>query len=510
MTRRPNASVVASPTLIGAVTVLVVVVAVILAYNANKGLPFVPTLDVQVRIENAEVLGYGSEVKEGGYRLGFVEETRPVRLPDGTAAAEMELKLDADAHLPIDTTFQVRPRSPLGLKYLEVHRGESDQMAENGHTFAPGQARAHVAIDRINEQFDAPTRDAIRVNLREFGNAFAGRGASLNEAVSQLPTLFSLVEPVTANLADPRTRLGRFFREIGRAADVVAPVAMIQARFFTHAADTFEALSRDQEALKATIERTHPALRAGTQSFRVQRPFLEESILLARETQPVTRDLRSALPVFNQALERGVPVLRRSPPFYQETARTLEDLGDLAEDPATGIALRGLTAQVRALKPTLRFLGPYQTVCNYWTYFFTYFGEHVSQETPFGFAQRALIKQVPRQKNSIGSMGAPQSANGEGYEAPTSRSGPPVFAHGQPFGAAVTQDGRADCENGQRGYPRDLNRFGETLTAIDPNTPGVQGPTYTGRERVPPGQTFRRYAGGAAAKIPPEFRGEAP
>ena len=36
-------SIAASPTLVGAVTVLVVVVAVFLAYQANNGLPFVPT-----------------------------------------------------------------------------------------------------------------------------------------------------------------------------------------------------------------------------------------------------------------------------------------------------------------------------------------------------------------------------------------------------------------------------------------------------------------------------------
>jgi hypothetical protein len=41
--RRARASVVASPVLVGAVTTLVVVVAVFLAYNANAGLPLVPT-----------------------------------------------------------------------------------------------------------------------------------------------------------------------------------------------------------------------------------------------------------------------------------------------------------------------------------------------------------------------------------------------------------------------------------------------------------------------------------
>ena len=39
-----------SPAIVGAVTVLVVIVAVFLAYNANNGLPFVPTYRVSVEV----------------------------------------------------------------------------------------------------------------------------------------------------------------------------------------------------------------------------------------------------------------------------------------------------------------------------------------------------------------------------------------------------------------------------------------------------------------------------
>ena len=46
MTRgRATASLVASPVLVGAVTVLISIIAVLIAYNANPGLPFVPTYD---------------------------------------------------------------------------------------------------------------------------------------------------------------------------------------------------------------------------------------------------------------------------------------------------------------------------------------------------------------------------------------------------------------------------------------------------------------------------------
>ena len=39
----------------------------------------------------------------------------------------------------------------------------------------------------------------------------------------------------------------------------------------------------------------------------------------------------------------------------------------------------------------VRYLGPYQTVCNDWNYWWTYLSEHVSEATSFGFAQRVLL-----------------------------------------------------------------------------------------------------------------------
>ena len=71
-----------------------------------------------------------------------------------------------------------------------------------------------------------------------------------------------------------------------------------------------------------------------------------------------------------------------------------------------------------------------------------------------------------------------------------------VFASGL-YGAsgnAIDNQGNADCETGQRGYPKKLNHFdslGRNL-ATDQHTPGDQGPTFHGRPRVPAGETFSR------------------
>ena len=47
---RRDAGIAASPTMVGALTVMVVILAVFLAYNANNGLPFVPTYRISVEV----------------------------------------------------------------------------------------------------------------------------------------------------------------------------------------------------------------------------------------------------------------------------------------------------------------------------------------------------------------------------------------------------------------------------------------------------------------------------
>ena len=491
MSRRKNTSLAGSPVLVGAVTVLVTIVAVVLAYNANNGLPFAPSLEIRVQATSAAALTKGSEVREGGLRIGFVSTIRTVRLPDGTAGAEMAVRMD-ETDLPVDTAFTIRPRSPLGLKYLEMVRGSSERIVEDGHTFPTRQTLVPVQLDDFTRMFDGRTRVGVRENIQGFGNALAGRGAAVNQTLSELPRLFRHAAPVARNLADPRTRLGRFFRELGDTARVLAPEAATQADLFTRTALTFEAISLDVEKLKQTISASHPAFQAGIESFPVQRPFLTDSAALAREMQPVARELRPALPIINDALETGIPVTERSVDFYGDLRPTLVSLRELMEDPGTGRALRGLTANVTSLQPQLRFLGPYQTVCNYWNYFFTFLGEHVSQRGPYGYGQRAAIKSAGQQSNSPASMGASEPANAEDYREPSRPRGAPYRLHGQAYSRAISPRGEADCENGQRGYMRRLARFSDPRFQIvtDPEIPGNQGPTYKGRRRVPRGQTF--------------------
>ena len=75
--RRRGPGLTASPTMVGALTVMVVILAVFLAYNANNGLPFVPTYRISVQVPDANTLVPGNEVRVGGVRVGAVESIEP-------------------------------------------------------------------------------------------------------------------------------------------------------------------------------------------------------------------------------------------------------------------------------------------------------------------------------------------------------------------------------------------------------------------------------------------------
>src|SRR5207247_1726179 len=115
MTRgRGTASIVASPVLVGAVTTLIVIVSVFLAYNAQP--------------------------------------------------------------LSVDTGVLVRPRSALGLKYIQLTPGHSKQTLRPGDTIALKNASQPVEFDDLLNTFDARTRQNSQDALFGFGDALAGRG----------------------------------------------------------------------------------------------------------------------------------------------------------------------------------------------------------------------------------------------------------------------------------------------------------------------------------------------
>jgi hypothetical protein len=80
--------------------------------------------------------------------------------------------------------------------------------------------------------------------------------------------------------------------------------------------------------------------------------------------------LPSAARRLDRALDTGIPVLRRATALARRLETTLRAVESLSRDPATRATLRLLRSALLSARPTVDFLAPAQTRCNYlglWT-----------------------------------------------------------------------------------------------------------------------------------------------
>jgi virulence factor Mce-like protein len=454
-----------NPVLIGAATVLVVIVAVFLSYNANQGLPFVPTYQLKARVPSAANLVRGNDVRIGGTRVGSVDDIGVEQGDDGSNIAVLSLKLDRSvAPLPKDSTVLIRPRSALGLKYVELMRGTSDEGFEDGDTIPVTSATpTPVEFDEFTNMFDANTRAGIQANLRGFGDAFAGRGASLNQAIGALRPLLRDIIPVARNLSSEQTNLTRFVAELAEAAQIVAPAAESQAQLFVNLDRTFAALRDVAPFIAESITEGPATLEAGIRDFPAQRPFLVNTAGLFRELRPGARALRAGAPDLADALAIGTPTLRRLPAFNERLAALLNELERFAQDPLVPRGIRALTDTMQLLNPTLQYLAPAQTTCNYIALFFRNISSLLSEGDVNGTWQRFIL------------VAAPEGPNSEGGPSSAPANGPSVdnHLHTNPYPNTAAPGQPRECEAGNEPYLR-----GRTVTS---NATGTQQAVTEGK-----------------------------
>jgi virulence factor Mce-like protein len=463
--RKATATLAASPVMIGAVTVLVAVVAVFLAYNANQGLPFVPSYRLSAQVPNANQLIPGNEVRMGGVRVGVVETVEPQQTEDGDVSVLMNMALDPQVDpLPVDSKVLVRSRSALGLKYLEITRGSSNEGYRAGDVMPLSAAEVKpVEIDEVLGTFDEPTRDAMQQNLVEFGNAVAGRGPQLNAALGDLPPLLRVLQPVMRNLSDPRTRLGRFFEALAATAAEVAPVAAEQGRMFVSLDTTFTALaSVARPFIQETISETPPTLDLATETLPRLRPFLSHSAALFADLEPGIEALRANAPAIADSLEVGAVALEDAPRFNRDLVPATQALEDRTNDPAFRAGIDRLTETGQISTPLFEFIAPAQTVCNYASIFARNVATSFSQGSGGGTWQRFQAIFAPDgPNNESGPSDAP--ANG----GPGSELG--NFLHSNPYPNTAAPGQERECEAGNEGYLAGQQVIG--------NVPGNQGTT---------------------------------
>jgi virulence factor Mce-like protein len=336
-----------NPILIGAITILVLAVAVYLSYIAENGLPFVSTYNINVDVPNANELVKNADVRIGGARVGQVLTIKPQ--PAGTDPgyprpfARLGLSLQTSLQpLPYDTRYQIRLASVLGGKYLELLPGNDHDTPQtpalpDGGTFRLGNGIQRniptVDLDTAFRVFGPATQRGLRNATGELGNAVAGRGTALNNTVYQLRQLIGPLQNLLGLLASPNTHLARFISGAAATAGALAPVAPTLSALLSDSAVTFGALNNS--TLGEAIDQLPPTEAVATTVLTNAQPVLADAATVVQELKPGAALLPQAASDLDQIIRAATPVFALAPELATRLETALVDVEALATNPAS-------------------------------------------------------------------------------------------------------------------------------------------------------------------------------
>jgi phospholipid/cholesterol/gamma-HCH transport system substrate-binding protein len=411
--RRRNTSLAGSPLLIGAVTTLIVVVAVFLSYNANNGLPFVPTYNIKVVLPQGSGLQPSNQVRIAGTRVGIIGSVTPHQDPaTGRVTAIANLKLEKGVEpLPADTKATVLSVSAIGLKYLELEKGTSSRTIKAGNEIPVSQTTEPVDIDQLFNMFDEKTRTAIQQNTNNFGDGLAGRGLEINEAIHTLKPLVTNAIPVLHNLASPQTDLRGLFKGLDRPAEQTAPVAAQNAAFFSEQDTFFTAFASVAKSLEEATVGGPASLEQAIFSLPYEAPFTEKSTEFMRLLRPSAKALTTVAEPLGNAIAVGAVNFREATALNTRLAQSSQALQKFAQNPVVTAGLEDFAQTLKYGNPVLAGLAPEQAFCNYLTLTFRNVASLQSENVGVGSLARASIVLAPLGPNN---EGFPSSAPANG------------------------------------------------------------------------------------------------
>jgi phospholipid/cholesterol/gamma-HCH transport system substrate-binding protein len=443
----------ANPVLVGALTVLATIVAVTLAYQANNGLPFVPKYTLYLQMRNASEVTRNAEVHMGGALVGTVTTVTPVRDSAGQPVALLTLKLNKNVQpLPVDSTFDVRLKGAIGLKYIDLTKGTSTRTYASGATVPFSQAHAEVDLDQVLSMFDPPTRAGLRDSTIGFSDALAGRGSDINDAIGAFKPLLNDLGPVATNLSSPRTDLGGFFRGLEAFSGALAPVAQAQADLYVNLDTTFRALAPVAVPfLQNWISDTPPTFETVINDSPSEQSFLLDTAGLFKELRPGFATLNQSAPVLADAFAAGTRNLPGTTELNAQLLSLARRLQTYAQTEAVNAGLDRVTLTAQSLRSPLSFLAPVQSTCNYVSLFLRNTGSTVAEPFGNGTALRfdsVVIDDVP------GGEAVPSSAPIlRGFPSPVPRESAhngPIHSNPYPYTASPGQP--RECAGGNEPY----------------------------------------------------------
>lgn len=316
---------------VGLVGVLGVLVLVYVGFRAPDAIPGRSYYTVKAKFTNADNLTGHYQVRDGGKLVGQVLNPR---VENGEAV--VDLQLDPSIRpLRTDTHIEVRPRSPVGVRYVDIKPGTSGAPIPEGGTIPASQTASTVQLDTVLGTFDPSTRKNAQRFFRELGSGFAGRGDDLNEALGGAPAMLSAAGGTGGTgaagtlssssgwlsaIADRQGAVTSLVDGGATIANAADPVSRQIADGFAPEAKALQPFTQERGAVQSTLDKA-----PGT--FRTASSSLPSVNGLVDQLRGFARDVRPGLQAGPSTFAQTSALLRESRPGLRAAETTLRDAG---------------------------------------------------------------------------------------------------------------------------------------------------------------------------------------
>jgi len=305
-----------------------------------RGVPGVDYYKVNVEFEDAVQITPLTEVRMLGRRVGTVNL---IGIRNGRPTLLLQL-LPGEGPIRSDTTAEIRLKSVLGGRYVELTPGRRGRPVPDGGTLPIGQTSIRTEILDVFKILDEQRRERFQEAARGLGYGFLGRGKDANYTLGAAPGLLRDVRELSESILRREGAAERFFPSAESLARAFDPVREELARGFRPEARVLGVFAERRADLEATLTEAPPALGALREGLDASVPLLDETARLARATTQLTDPAPAALRETNRLLREAQPALRDTRPLLTAAGNAVPPTLSLLEsvDPVIEPAVRGL------------------------------------------------------------------------------------------------------------------------------------------------------------------------
>jgi virulence factor Mce-like protein len=332
-----------STLVIGGLAILVLAIASVIGYRAAETVPGRQYYNLKAEFTQADNLSNHYEVRIGGLRAGQILKPR---VKDGKAL--VDIRIDKKfAPLKSDSKLQVRLRSAVGVRYLEIIPGKNGTPLPEGATLKTSNQTPNVALDQVLGTLDPTTRDKARTFLNELGEGADGNGDSINLALRKLTPLLKDIQTFAKPLNDRAGITARLIRNTAGGLGAFDASSKDLTALFDPAVKALKPLG--DTGIKDTFQETPATMN----QLRNQLPQIDRLVAavdgLARDGRPALQQAPAALRETTRLAKGARPALRQ--------AKTTLNLAKASVDPTIGV-LQTLQPQLGRINQPLDDLRP--------------------------------------------------------------------------------------------------------------------------------------------------------